>query len=216
MALNYTTLIASSSTDGSIANWVNHSAAQASADMIVLEAESFIYRRLRHWRMMNSATGVMSVSNQYIALPSDYLEDKSLYITGVNYQKLTRKTMEEVVASYVYDGSGNPVPSPPQIYFNDQTNINFNTVPDQAYPYQLWYYQNPAALSVSNTNFLTTYYPRLLRCACMMSACEFMKDAGQGNFDRTYWAQLAENEISVAQTESDRAQRSMEVGMILI
>lgn len=215
MAMSYTSLTGSQTTDGSIANWINHSSVQAVSDTIVSEAEAFIYRRLRHFKMLTSTTGTMSLSNQFIALPSDYLEDKTLYITGVNYGKLTRKTMEEVLASYVYDGSGNPVPSMPQIYFNDQTNINFDTIPDQTYPYQLFYYQQPAALSSSITNFLTVTYPRLVRCACMAAACEFMKDNGMGSYDRTYWDQLAEQEIVVAQTEADRSQRSISVGMIL-
>lgn len=215
MVMSYTTLVASQTTAGSIANWINHGSVVASADTIVGEAESFVYRRLRHFRMLTSTTGSMSLSNQFIALPSDYLEDKTLYVTGVNYQKLTRKTLEEVLASYSYDGSGNLVPAQPLIYFNDQNNLNFDSLPDQTYPYQLFYYQQPAALSTSITNFLTSTYPRLMRCACMAAACEFMKDNGMGNYDRTYWDQLAEQEVQMAQVESDRSQRSLEVGMIL-
>lgn len=215
MVMSYTTLIGSQTTDGSIANWVNHASVQASADTIVSEAESFIYRRLRHFKMLTSTTGSFSLSNQFIAMPSDYLEDKVLYVTGINYQKMTRKTMEEVIASYNYDGSGNPVPGQPLIYFNDQSNLCFESIPDQTYPYLLYYYQQPAPLSSSITNFLTVTYPRLMRCAVMAAACEFMKDNGMGNFDRMYWDQLAETEIQMAQLESDRSQRSIEVGMIL-
>ena len=76
--------------------------------------------------------------------------------------------------------------------------------------------EQPAPLSVSNTsNFLTTAYPRLMRCAIMAAACEYVKDSGQGNFDRTYWAQLTQVEIDQAQAESDRARRAVQAGIIL-
>lgn len=222
MAMSYTSLTGAKTVDGSISNWLNHDAVTTVADTIVAEAEAIIYRRLRHWRMVTSVTGTMTANAvgtvnpvDYIPLPSDYLEDRVLYVTGLNYQKMSRKTMEEVIASYGYDGNGFRVPQQPYIYFNDQTNLKFDSPPDQAYPYLLYYYQQPAALSVSITNFLTTTYPRLVRVACMAQASEFMKDAGSGNYDRTYWDQLVEVEIDKAQTESDRQHRSIDVGMIL-
>lgn len=216
MAMTYNTLIAASSVDGSIANWVNHGSAQAVADTIVTEAESYIYRRLRVWQMIKTQTGVsMSLSNQFVVFPSDYLEDRILMIVGENYKRVVRKTPEEVWANYVYDGNGNPVPCQPSFYYSDAVNLNFDTIPDQTYPYQLLYYAQPAPLSTSQTNFITATYPRLMRCAIMIGACEFMKDSGAGNYDRTYWQQQADMEITVAQIESDRSVRSQVLGAIL-
>ena len=223
-SLSYTTLVGSTSTDGSIAQWLNHAAIQSSADTIVADAEAAIYRDLRHWRMLASVTGSMTANPtdvaspvDYVPLPADYLEDKVFYITGINYQKMTRRTMEEVIAAYGYDGNGYRCVQQPMWFFSDATNLKFDAPPDQAYPYLLYYYQQPAALSASNpTNFLTQFYPRLLRATCCMMAAEFMKDAGQGNYDRTYWAQQAQAELAKAQTESDRSVRSQEIGMILI
>lgn len=221
--INYSTLTGPTSMDGSIAGWLNHAAIQGVSDTIVAEAESWIYRDLRHWRMLTSTTGAMTsnpggqaIVTDYIPLPADYLEDKVLYITGINYQKMIRKTMEEVIASYGYDGSGFQIVQQPMIFFSDQANLKFDSPPDQAYPYLLYYYQQPAALAFSNTNFLTIFYPRLLRCACCLMAAEFMKDVGQGTYDRTYWTQEAMLELGKAQAESDRSVRSQEIGMILI
>jgi len=221
--LSYTILVGSTSTDGSLAAWLNHSSVQTVADTIIAEAESAIYRDLRHWRMLTSTTGTMTANPtdvaspiDYIPLPADYLEDKVLYVTGVNYQKMTRKTIEEIIAMYDYDGNGYRVVQQPYYYFNDQTNLKFDNPPDLAYPYLLYYYQQPAALSPSNpTNFLTQFYPRLLRATCCMMASEYMKDVGQGNYDRNYWAEMAQVELMKAQTESDRSVRSQNIGMIL-
>lgn len=220
--ITYTTLTGGTSVDGSIAGWLNHAAIANVADTIVADAESWIYRDLRHWRMLTSTTGFMTVNpggqptvTDYIPIPADYLEDKVLFVTGINYQKMVRKTMEEVIASYGYDGSGFQTVQQPMIYFNDQVNLKFDSPPDQAYPFLLYYYQQPAALAFSGTNFLTIFYPRLLRAACCAMAAEFMKDAGQGTYDRTYWEQAALNELAKAQIESDRSQRSIDIGMIL-
>ena len=223
-SLTYTQLVSSSSTDGSIANFLNHASITASADTIVADAEAWIYRDLRHWRMLTSATGTFTANPvnvpapvNYLPLPADYLEDKVLWITGVNVAQLRRKTLEEVIAMWGYDGNGYRIVQQPYFYYNDQANIVFDSPPDQAYPYLLYYYQQPQSLATvsGGTNFLTQFYPRLLRTACFMMAAEFMKDSGQGNYDRNYWLEQTTMELAKAQTESDRSVRSQDIGMIL-
>jgi hypothetical protein len=87
--------------------------------------------------------------------------------------------------------------------------------PDVAYGYGLLYFQQPALLSTTNeTNFLTTYYPRLLRVATMLEATEWVKEVGTGQFDRTYWLQQFEEEIGKAQEQSDRAKRAVIAGFV--
>ncbi len=212
---DYTTLIGTSA--GSIADWMNSTTLSAVAPTIVNEAESDIYRRLRHWQMFTSLTGTMTISQATYPVPSDYLQEKLFYITGTSFQKMVRKPPQEVVQNYCYDGSGNRVVTQPMIYFNDKSNLQFDSPPDQAYPFLFYYYGQPPALSTSNTtNFLTQTYPRLMRAACMISASEYMKDAGVGNFDRTYWEQVKEMELDKAQQESDMHERSLEIGMILM
>ena len=213
--ISYTTLIGSSSTSGSVANWLNHSAVQASADNIVYDAEATIYRSLRHWRMLSTYSANTVIGNDYLALPADYLEDKILYITGQNFQKMYRKTMEETIASYSYDGSGNRIQQQPMIYFSDSTNFKFDSACDAVYPVAGYYYAQPASLFTSGTNWLTQFYPRLLRCACVAAATEFMKDVGAGSFSRDYWVQMFQAELAAAQMESDRSVRSMKIGMVL-
>lgn len=219
----YSTISGSATTAGSLASWINSSQVVAAAPTIVSEAESFIYRRLRHWKMLKRAAGTMTANatpvaspTDYIAQPSDFLEDMILAITGTYASTITRKPLQEVVANYCYNASGYLVPATPLSFYTDQTNIYFNSPPDQAYPYLLIYYQQLASLATSGDNFLSTMYPRMLRCALMAGASEFVKDSGQGNYDRTYWENEAEKEIAMAQAESDRQGRSVVAGMVLI
>lgn len=210
--MDYTTLIGSSTTSGSLSNWINQAQVQTAASAIITDAESWIYTRLRHWRMLVETPANMVIGTDSIPLPSDattpYLETKSLYITGINFQKLVMKTEEEVKASYGYDGTGARVQQMPMIFYQSASLLKFDSPPDQTYAYELVAYQRPIALSTSLTNFLTAQYSRLLRAACMIGVCEFNKNQD----DKTYWVQVAMNELDIAQAESDRGQRALEVG----
>lgn len=160
--------------------------------------------------------GTLTINQDNIPIPPDCLEPFQLWLTGNFQQAITQRTPQEVVASWSFDGSGNRVQQQPLMFYFNQANIYFDSPPDQAYAYVLQYYQQPLPLAVTNSNFLTVTYPRLLRCACMAAACEWTKDSGQGQFDRTYWDQLAQDEIDKAQAESDRARRGVIAGPILI
>lgn len=218
MAMTYDMLIGAKGTAGSIATWINSSTIQNDMPQIVAEAESWIYRRLRHWKMLTDPqSGTMTIGNDYITSPSDLLEPFLLWTTGIYFQFLEMRTTQDVIASWSYDGSGARVPQQPMLYYQGQGTLRFDSPPDRAYTYNLIYFQQPAPLSVSNeTNFLTATYPRLMRVACMAAASEWMKDSGQGNYDRTYWDQLAMDDIDKAQAESDRAKRATVGGMMLV
>ena len=220
--MDWNTLTAASTTAGSLANWANKSTitsgAGGVADAIIQEATSWIYQSLRHWLMLTPpTTGTMTIGTDTIAVPDDMLEPDVFMITGVYKQTLVQKTQEEVLANWQYDGSGTRVNQQPVMYFFNQSYIQLDSPPDQAYPYALTYFQQPAALSDSNpTNFLTSRYPRLLRAACMMGVAEWAKEAGQGTFDRTYWMQIAQEALDKAQTDSDRAKRAAVTGAVFI
>jgi hypothetical protein len=66
---------------------------------------------------------------------------------------------------------------PPKFYadYNYQ-NFIFAPTPDQAYPAELVYYEEPALLdATNNTNFITQYMPNLLLYATLLEATPFLK-----------------------------------------
>lgn len=215
--MDYVQLTGNKTTPGSIASWLNDSRIQGDVPEIVLEAESWIYRRLRHWRMLTPPVpGTLTIGQDNIPLPADCLEPFQMWTTGNFQQCISQRTPQEVLACWAFDGNGNRVQQQPQMFYFNQTNIYFDSPPDQAYAYVLQYFQQPAPLAVSISNFLTQTYPRLVRLACMAAGCEWTKDSGQGQFDRTYWDTLAQDEIEKAQTESDRARRGTMAGAMLV
>lgn len=216
--MDYTQLVSAQGVPGSLCTWVNSSTMQGDTPEIVLEAESWIYRRLRHFKMLTDPLdGTMTVGQDYIACPADLLEPFLLWTTGQYQQFLTQVTPQQLIANWQYTGQGNArVQQQPMLYYQGETTLRFDSPPNLAYDYNLIYFQQPAPLATTNTNFLTQTYPRLVRVACMAQAAEWMKDSGQGNYDRTYWDTLAQDEIDKAQAESDRAKRGTVAGMILI
>lgn len=201
--MDYTTLIASRSTAGSLKNWINRDTIDP--DTVLTEAQGLIYTTLRHWKMKAEATGTMTASSDYITLPSDFLDVRhKLRITGTSAATLSKGDETSVHDRYQYDGTGVRIVEQPQWWYISGTQAKFDTLPDQNYPYLLPYYQRPAALgTATTTNFLTTDLPRLLRTTCMLIACEFEKEVGQGKYDRDYWQEQFTYQMSKVQAASD-------------
>jgi hypothetical protein len=216
--MDFNTLTAPKSSAGSLADWINSSTIAPEAPFFVEEAQSWIYRRLRHWRMLSQpTTGTLVIGQDSIPYPPDMLEPFQFVLTGQNSSELRQKTVQEIVIAWAFDGNNNRIQQQPVIYSFNGTNIIFDSPPDSAYPYALIYYQQPPPLSADNpSNFLTNFYQRLMRAVLMMQACEWTKEANQGQYDRTYWAQQAGDELAVAQMESDRARRaSIDAGVLI-
>lgn len=210
--MDWTSLTGTKSVSGSIARWINNSTlTQTDADSLLQEAQDWIYRRLRHWRMLTAPVpGTLTIGSDSYAFPSDFLEPKIFLITGIFKQFLTLKTPDNVIAAWSYDGNGNRIQQQPMIYYFDQASLKMDSPADQAYPVALIYFQQPAMLSAGNlTNFLTSNCQMLLRRAVMRAASEWTKEVASGQYDRTYWEQACEDELLKIQEESDRAYHSM-------
>lgn len=218
--ITWNMLTGTTATPGAIARWLNKSSLTAGdggdADIILDEAMSWIDTRLRHWRMLTPpAAGTMTTGTDAdrIAVPADMAEPDFFMIAGVvsgnlYRQELVQRAPNEIYRGWSYDGTGVRVPNIPYSYSFNQSYIQLDNQPDLAYPYVLAYYQHIATLSSSNTeNFLTRDYQRLLRVTCMMVGVEYVKENAQGTYDRTYWAQQAENELRFVQSDSDSARR---------
>jgi len=219
-ALTWNILTGTTNTAGAIARWLNKSTLTSGtggdADLILQEALGWIFSRLRHWKMLTPPqNGTMVVGNDQIAVPADMLEPDFIMIAGLvngNFyqQELQQKPINTVYRAWAFDGTGARIQQTPVIYSFNESFIQLDQQPDLAYPYVITYYQLPAALSNSNpTNFLTDFYPRLLRTTCMMMGAEWAKESNQGQYDRTYWAQQSEDELMQAQAQSDRARRAI-------
>jgi hypothetical protein len=96
--MDYNMLVGSKGVPGAVSTWTNNSRIAQDIPEIVLEAESWIYRRLRHWRMISAPLlGTLTVGADFIALPSDLLEPSFLTLTGVFQQEIYQRTAQDVM-----------------------------------------------------------------------------------------------------------------------
>ena len=216
--MDYNTLIAPKSTAGSLADWVNDSRIAGDAPYIIDEAMQQIYTQLRHWKMIAPpVTGVINPGDANIAWPSDMIEPYYISLVGTTKRELVQITPQECIARASYDMLGNRIPRLPLAYYFDNTYLQLDAPSDDTYPYSFLYFQRPATLTTANpTNFLLTDYPRLVRAAIMIGVTEWMKESGQGTFDRTYWMQVYTEQLACVQSASDRAKRAIVAGPVMI
>jgi hypothetical protein len=94
------------------------------------------------------------------------------------------------------------IPGPPEIYahYNYQNFIVAPT-PDQAYPAELVYYEEPALLdATNNTNWITQYAPNLLLYSTLLECSPFIK----GDARIPVWQQMYDRAAAVLDSESQQ------------
>ena len=139
----------------SVISWLHRGDLDLLVDDFIMLAENDIYAGLNALRVkeMMSASDIVTGVDQFISLPTGYLESRSLRIKGVNGGELRYKVPQSLIRR---TGTGRPA------YFTVTDQIELDVVPDQAYTIEINYYQQPATLSDANpTNAILTKYPAL-------------------------------------------------------
>jgi hypothetical protein len=204
MAINWTTLTASKSTAGSIANWLNRS--DLPMENILLEAEAWIYQRLRVREMTTADLFTFGAGESTEALPSGFLDPISFkpYAWG----STALPYVHEDSFRERRDDDGNLAEDRPSQWTIIGETAHVDCICEEAFGGRLLYYKQPAPLSSSNeTNFLTTRYPTLVRSACMMRGFEHMKHAQNA----VAYMQKAEADIAEAMRTNDMFRRAQMV-----
>jgi len=152
---------------------------------IINQAERRIARELKVLGFINSVQSNLTVgANGWILpKPSDWRQTVSInveYGTGstggsnVLWNPLLPRSLEYVRA-YNRDVT---VTGPPKYYADyNWSNWAITPNPDQAYPFEVVYYQLPPLLDATNqTNWTSTYAPNLLLYSCLMECEPFIKE----------------------------------------
>lgn len=164
-----------------IQNWTEDDSSEFAAviDDIIGMAELRIYRDIDFDFMKKHATVTGAASDQYLAKPSDFVTDRSMYVTASG----TYYLMQAKPASWIRDYWPTvATESRPEYYadWDDDTWLIAPT-PDTTYTFTLEYQYRPARLSSSNTTtWLSTNAPDLLLYACLTESAAFLQELGQG------------------------------------
>lgn len=110
-----------------------------------------------------------STSSRFLALPSGFLEMRRLRInTDTGFLRLTYRTPEQLGSS---DGPGRPR------FFTVTDQIEFDTIPDEAYAVEFQYLAEFTALSTSNqTNPVLTLEPNIYLFGALKQAFAYAHD----------------------------------------
>lgn len=101
MAMNYSTLIASKTTQGSIANWVNY--ARLDIDSILTEAQALIYQNLRVREMESIWPFRMGAGDCSIAIPDDFLDQNGPLRSPSHMLEMYGSTKSRVEGDRTYE-----------------------------------------------------------------------------------------------------------------
>jgi hypothetical protein len=142
-----------------VANYLGRSDLTAQIPDFIRLAETRMARDLRTRQMLKSATASMTGADARVALPTDFMEVRDLYILGNPRVPVTYLAPSAFTRDARADESGKPV-----YYTVLASEFLFAPVPDTSYTLQILYYAKPTVLSDSNTSnvFLANYFDALL------------------------------------------------------
>lgn len=156
----------------------NDATTYAQIPSIINRAERILGRDCKVQVMLTPATASFVGSTNTYQKPDRWRETAS-----INYGSGTSNNTRNPIfpRSYEYLRTVFPddtVTGPPQFYADyDYEHFILAPTPDQAYPFELNYYQLPPYLADTNqTNWWTDYAPEVLFAACMMELAKYLRD----------------------------------------
>ena len=160
-------------------------------DIFIKNTEERILKIAQLEVFRKNTAGAMTASNQYLAVPSDYLAPFSLSITtGGNKEFLLFKDVNFVQS---FNPNGATEGAPRYYAYYDVSNFILGPTPDASYDVELHYFYRPLSLTAgagSGTTWLSENASVALLYGCLIEAYTFMK--GEGDLVQNYTQRFTE------------------------
>ncbi len=184
MAWTYTTLIAA------IQDYIeteDDSTLVANLPVIVQQAEDRILKNVQLSAFRKNVTGSVSDSDQYLAVPTDFLAPYSLAVDNSGYEFLLFKEVNFVREAYPIVS----VKGVPKYYsrFDDEFFL-LGPTPDASYALELHYFYKPESIVTASTTWLGDNAESTLLYGCLLEAYTFQK--GDADLMQIYEARYKE------------------------
>ena len=184
----------------SVADWLNRTDLTAVVPDFISLAEAQIERTLRTRQMIVRATA--SIDSEYSAVPSDFLETKSIKL---NTNPVTALQFESVDALDTLKSTTYIAAGKPQYFGIVGGQIRVLPVPDSTYTAELIYYAKLTKLSDSvASNWLLSQAPDVYLYGALMQATPYLKDDAR----ISVWAALYARGLEELQVADDRGATS--------
>ena len=145
-------------------------------DDFIKLSEERILKNVQLQLFRKNTTGTMTSSNQYLAMPSDFLAPFSLSITSSSVKTFLQFKDVNYVQSFNPNSSTTGTPRYYAIF--DITNFIIGPTPDSGYTSELHYFYRPSSLTAagdSGTTWLSENATLALLYGCLTEAYTYMK-----------------------------------------
>jgi len=160
-------------------------------DIFIKNAEERILKIAQLEVFRKNTSGTMTASNQYLAVPSDYLAPFSLSFTKDSQKEFIMFKDVNFVQSFNPNGATEGAPRYYAYY--DVSNFILGPTPDASYDVELHYFYRPNSLTAgagSGTTWLSENASVALLYGCLIEAYTFMK--GEGDLVQNYTQRFTE------------------------
>ena len=193
---NYTNL------QTSIADFLNRDDLTSVIPTFIQLAEADMNRQVRHWKMESRSTGTQDAGDQYMQIPSDWLETIRLHLTGSGTSALTltsRAAMADIRAKNEDISTVKPY-----YYTHADGQFELYPTPTEATDFELLYYQKIPDLATNSTNWLLTDAPDVYLYGALLHSAPYLAEDARV----AVWAQMYSAAVSNVNRASEQARYS--------
>jgi hypothetical protein len=184
----------------SVAGYLGRSDLTTQIPDFIRFAEIRLGRELRTRLMLNSATAPTIANDARVALPTDFLEIRDLFIQGNPRRPLSYMSPSAFSREAKADVIGLPV-----FYTLLASEFQFAPVPDAIYTLEVLYYAKPTFLSTANTsNVFLANYPDALLYGSLIEAEPYLINDARSQLWSTLYDRAIKN-ITEANESSEFA-----------
>jgi hypothetical protein len=151
----------------------------------IMLAEYEIAQEIKTLGQLNVAESTMSIGNPVIPKPARWRKTVSMNLSNANTVQPIYLRKYEYLKNYAPTGSATGTP----LYYCDYNYDNWLVAPtpDQAYAFEILYYERLAPLSSANqTNWLTQNAPNVMLYGTLLQAMPFLKNDQRQIFQQKY------------------------------
>lgn len=187
----------------SIADFLNRDDLTSIIPTFITLAEADISRTLRHYKMEARATGQQSSGDQFMQVPSDWLENVRMTVTGSGTSVVRPASRDEIADRR--QKNENVSTQSPYLYAMVDGQFELYPTPVEDTDVELVYYQKVPALSDSNTtNWLLSDAPDVYLYGALVHSAPYLQEDAR----TAVWAQLYSASMLKLQEASDKARYS--------
>lgn len=162
--------------------------------IFIENAEQRIFESVQLEFFRKNVTANLTASNQYLAMPTDYLASYSLSVTSSGAKSFLLMKDVNFIEDYNPNSSTTGLPK----YYAAFTSDNFilAPTPDSGYQVELHYFYRPTSLTAgadSGTTWLSTNAPFAMLYGALIEAYTFMKGEADiiQNYDQKFMQAIA-------------------------